>query len=433
MSAETKSTARSNAGGCLFAKYPCFRDETARDPHAAHASCTNNLEVRMTQGCPLDTHAHDLHAQNGCVRSPRANARVCVHRAFTIVELLVVVSIIALLIALLLPAVQKGRDKAQVSQSVANLKNLATANELYAGDWNDRQFTACPDDAGVVNGNCTQYLAQVACPPQQLLGWDGAAMWGYFLGSTGKCAQYGWPEACYNWIIYIPMQFGTGPNPGGGNAFGAFRMPGIKSFHDYVNGRFYDPTLYAPKDEVPLANIGKYLTASAEFDYDGSNYEDSSYCWSPAAMFAPKVFARDNPTPGFANPNSQMPGAYKSPAVARCKYPSLKTRMIEHNWLQKRPPQAASPFFAGGKTPWFFNHGYNSEPACLFFDGHIELVGCLRAQQAEQRAGNLWSRSTPLGQNGYYGGQSFDFLVKTSFHILTIDGIEGRDVLGAEG
>ncbi|MEY5061607.1 MAG: hypothetical protein RIS45_1528, partial [Planctomycetota bacterium] len=26
-----------------------------------------------------------------------------------------------------------------------------------------------------------------------------------------------------------------------------------------------------------------------------------------------------------------------------------------------------------------------------------------------------------------------DFLVRTSFHVLTTDGIEGRDVLGAEG
>ena len=110
-------------------------------------------------------------------------------RAFTIVELLVVVSIIALLIALLLPAVQKGRDKALVSQSVGNLKNLASANELYAADWGDRQFTACPDDAGLVQGNCTTYLQTIACPPQQLLGWEGGAIWGYFLGSSGKCAQ----------------------------------------------------------------------------------------------------------------------------------------------------------------------------------------------------------------------------------------------------
>ena len=356
----------------------------------------------------------------------------CCRRGFTIVELLVVVSIIALLIALLLPAVQKGRDKALVSQSLANLKNLATANELYAGDWNDRQFTACPDDAGLANGNCTQYLATIACPPQQLLGWDGNAMWGYFLGSSGKCAQYGWPEACYNWIIYIPMQFGTGSNPGGGNNFGSFRMPGIKSFHDYVNGRFYDPTLYAPKDVVPLANVSKYFTSPAEFSYDGSNYEDSSYCWSPAAMYDPRVFATNAPTPGYTNPNT-LPGAFRSPPVSRCKYPSLKTRMIEHNWLQKRPTQITNPNFGGNKTPWFFNHGYNSEPVSLFFDGHVELVGCLRAQQAEQRAGNLWSRSTPLGVNGYYGGQSFDFLVKTSFHILTLNGIEGRDVLGSEG
>jgi len=342
---------------------------------------------------------------------------------FTIVELLVVVSIIALLIALLLPAVQKGRDKALVSQSVANLKNLATANELYAGDWNDRQFTTIPDDAGTVGGNCGQYVANVACPPQLLLGWDGAAMWGYFLGG-GKCAQY--PGNCGNWIVHLPINFVAN------DGYGTWRVPGLKAFHDYINGRFYDSTLYAPKDEVPLANIGQYLTSASEFTYSGGVYEDSTYCFSPAAMWDVKVLGRVNPTPGFANPNT-LPAGFRSPPVSRCKYPSLKTRMIEHNWLQKQPDQITSPFFTGGKTPWFFNHGYNSEPVCMFFDGHIELVGCLRAQQAEQRAGQLWSRATPFGPNGYFGGQSFDFLVRTSFHVLTIDGIEGRDVLGAEG
>jgi len=362
------------------------------------------------------------------------------HRAFTIVELLVVVSIIALLVALLLPAVAKGRDKALISQSVSNLKNLASSNEIYAGDWNDRQFTPVPDDAGMVNGNCDLYKAQIACPPQQLLGWDvNGAMWGYFLGASGKCAQFGWPEACYNWIIYIPMDFGTGPNPGGGNSYGSFRMPGVKAFSAYVGKRFYDPTFYAPKDVLPISNVTKYFTSAAEFSYDGTNYEDSSYCWSPAAMFDPKVFGRNGSTlngQGYTDPNTLKTG-YKSPPVSRAKYPTLKTRMIEHNWLQNTPDTPVNPNFAGGTTPWMFNHGYNSAPACLFFDGHIELVGCQRSMQADQRVapanGSVWSKNTPFGSNGYYGGQSYDFLVSTSFHILTTDGIEGRDVLGAEG
>jgi len=243
---------------------------------------------------------------------------------FTIVELLVVVSIIALLIALLLPAVQKGRDKALISQSVANLKNLASANETYAGDWGDRQFTCVPDDAGLVQGNCATYLSQIACPPQQLLGWDvTGAMWGYFIGSGGKCAQFGYPGNCGNWVVHLPIGLG-----GADSGFGAFRIPGLKAFHSYLNDRFYDPTLYAPKDVVPYNNISRYFTNAAEFSYNPSDgaYEDSSYCWSPAAMYDVKVFGRNSATlngNGYTAPNT-LPAGYRSPPVSRCKYPSLK-------------------------------------------------------------------------------------------------------------
>jgi prepilin-type N-terminal cleavage/methylation domain-containing protein len=346
-------------------------------------------------------------------------------QGFTIVELLVVVSIIALLVGILLPAVGKARDNAKVTQSKANLRQLGQAHFTYASEWNDRQLTLVNDNIVDYGPDYANAIANIPGEaPSIISGFgQGGVIWGF------------WNEPIYaGSYAHFPIRFEDPLK-----YFGMFRLMNCKQFNQYVSGRFYDPVFYAPKDKQVQAMLEDCLSLPFEFDdcYDniasGNNFVKCSYVLSPAAFYNPQVMHHDE----FIDP-WDMKAGMRVPSMSQARYPDLKSQVLEHHWLQNTHAECNPNFQPGsydGCEPYYFNHGYESVPMTCFYDGHVEGLGVPEAQAADarllQQLGDygLWHRETPFGDDGYLISDSWDFLANTSFHILTTDGILGRDTM----
>jgi prepilin-type N-terminal cleavage/methylation domain-containing protein/prepilin-type processing-associated H-X9-DG protein len=239
-------------------------------------------------------------------------------KAFTLIELLVVIAIIAILAAMLLPALAKAKVRAQGISCLSNMKQLQTASIIYSGDNSD-----------MIPGN------------------DGAA--------TGGAPYIGVAPGQPDWVAGAMAGNGNGANPTGAET--NISLLGVLGDTDTYGNKL-------------VGSIGAYTRAAGIY-----------HCPADKTLYLSQPRVRSASANCYMGASSLEPNVDRAYKIFR-KTTDLSSRLGSTDaivYLDENPTSINDGFFLGSPDPTgagvndrpAVNHGNSS--SISFADGHCEL------------------------------------------------------------